>query len=106
MKETILNLIPNNRFITRQELVKATGLCDRDIRKYISELKKEHTIISLSSGKGYRKEKHTSNMTQEEIETEIDTVKHCINEINSKKRVYNMQLRQLIAYLKMLEKNN
>ena len=106
MKETILNLIPNNRFITRQELVSATGLCDRDVRRCISDLKKEHTIISLSSGKGYRKEKHTNDMTQEEITVEINVVKHCINEINSRKRVYNMQLRQLIAYLKMLEKNN
>lgn len=105
MKDRILNLIPNNRHITRAELVKETGLTDREVRRLISELKKEHTIISLSSGKGYRKVKYTEEMSQEEIQAEYEVVKHCINEINSKKKVYNSQLRQFIAYFKMLEKN-
>lgn len=105
MKDRILNLIPNSRYITRAELVKETGLTDREVRRLISELKKEHTIISLSSGKGYRKCKYTEAMSQEEIQAEYEVVKHCINEINSKKKVYNSQLRQFIAYFKMLEKN-
>lgn len=105
MKEKILNLIPNSRFITRAELVEATGLSDREVRRLISGLKKEHTIISLSSGKGYRKVKYTDDMSQEEIQAEYEVVKHCINEINSRKKVYNHQLRQFIAYFKMLEKN-
>lgn len=105
MKDRILNLIPNSRHITRAELVKETGLTDREVRRLISELKKEHTIISLSSGKGYRKCKYTEVMSQEEIKAEYEVVKHCINEINSKKKVYNSQLRQFIAYFKMLEKN-
>ena len=70
MKEKILNLIPNSRFITRAELVEATGLSDR-VRRLISGLKKEHTIISLS-GKGYRKVKYTDDMSQEEIQAEYE----------------------------------
>lgn len=104
VKHEILNLIPNSRFITREELVKATGLCDREVRRLISELKKDHTIISLSRGKGYRKVKYTEDMTPEEIKAEYEVIKHCINEINSRKKVYNSQLRQFIAYFKMLEK--
>lgn len=105
MKDRILSLIPNSRFITRAELVEATGLSDREVRRLISGLKKEHTIISLSSGKGYRKVKYTDDMSNEEIKAEYEVVKHCINEINSRKKVYNSQLRQFIAYFKILEKN-
>ena len=104
MKEQILYLIPTNRYITRQELIELTGCSDRMIRRTISDLKKEHTIISLSSGKGYRKVNHTDNMTNLEMIQEYEIVKHCIAEINSRKKVYNMQLRQYIAYLKVLEK--
>lgn len=105
MEEYILDLIPNNRFITRLELTNLTSKSDRDIRRIISNLKQHHTIISLSTGKGYRKCKYTTEMSKGEIGSEIDTIKHCINEINHKKKIYNMQLRQYIAYLKELEKN-
>lgn len=104
MKEMIYELIPNDGFITRKELVQLTGIGDRQVRNVISEIKKEHTIISLSNGKGYRKVKSTDDMTTEEMQQEIETIKHCINEINSRKKVYNKQLRQYIASLKVLQK--
>lgn len=105
MEEYILDLIPNNRFITRLELTLKTNVTDREVRRIISKLKQNHTIISMSSGKGYRKCKYTTEMSKGEIEKELSNVKHCINEINHKKKIYNMQLRQYIAYLKELEKN-
>lgn len=104
MKEIIYDLIPNDDFITRNQLRDLTNLCDREIRRLISEIKQEHTIISLSKGKGYRKMKSTDDMSIEEIKNEMDTIKHCINEINSRKKVYNKQLRQYIASLKVLQK--
>lgn len=104
MKELIYDLIPNDVFITRSELKDLTKLGDRQIRDIISEIKQEHTIISLSSKKGYRRVRSSDKMTKEEILEEIDTIKHCINEINSRKKVYNKQLRQYIANLKVLQK--
>lgn len=104
MKEFIYELIPKNDFITRGELKDLTNLSDREIRRIISEIKQEHTIISLSSGKGYRRVKSSDNMSQEETLKEIEILKHCINEINSRKKVYNKQLRQYIANLKVLQK--
>lgn len=104
MKELIYEMIPNNQFITRSELKELTKLSDREVRRLISEIKQEHTIISSSRGKGYRRVKSTDNMTQEETLQEIETIKHCINEINSRKKVYNKQLRQYIANLKVLQK--
>lgn len=104
MKELIYEMIPNDEFITRGELKDLTKLSDREIRRLISEIKQEHTIISSSRGKGYRRVKSTDNMTMEEMLKEIETIKHCINEINSRKKVYNKQLRQYIANLKILQK--
>lgn len=105
MEEFILNLIPNDRYITRLELTLKTNITDREVRRVISNLKQNHTIISMSSGKGYKKCKYSTEMTNDETIEEMDNVKHCINEINHKKKIYNMQLRQYIAYLKELEKN-
>lgn len=104
MKELIYEMIPNDNFITRSELKDLTKLSDREIRRLISSIKQEHTIISLSKGKGYRRVKSSDDMTTEEILNEIDIIKHCINEINSRKKVYNKQLRQYIANLKVLQK--
>lgn len=104
MKELIYELIPTNDFITRSELKDLTKISDREIRRIISEIKQEHTIISLSSGKGYRRVRSSEKMTKEETLKEIDIIKHCINEINSRKKIYNKQLRQYIANLKVLEK--
>lgn len=104
MKEYIYDLIPKDRFITRKELVELTNLSDRAVRDIISEIKKEHTIISLSSKKGYKRVASTDNLTKEQAEKEIEDIKHCINEINCRKKVYNHQLRQYIANLKILQK--
>lgn len=104
MKEYIYDLIPSNEFITRKELSILTNLSDREVRRAISEIKKEHTIISLSSGKGYRKMIKLDDADQNKLLEEYETIKHCINEINCKKKTYNMQLRQFIASLKVIEK--
>ena len=105
MKELIYELIPKNDFITRSELKDLTKLGDRQIRDIISTIKQEHTIISLSSQKGYRRMIDISKANEEQIKNEIETIKHCINEINSRKKVYNKQLRQYIASLKVLQKH-
>ena len=66
IEEIIYNLIPNDRYITRNELKDLTGLDDRTIRNIISKIRLEHTIISLSSQKGYRKARNTNNMSYAE----------------------------------------
>ena len=46
MMECIYELIPQDRFITRKELIEKTGLSDRAIRRCISQIKKVKTVIS------------------------------------------------------------
>lgn len=104
MKEVVYNLIPNDRYITRKELQELTGLRDRVIRNHIHDIRLEHTIISLSSGKGYKRAKSTKEMTQEEIEKELVVMKRAINENNSRIKNIKKVMRSQIAYLKILEK--
>jgi len=54
---SIYHLIPKDRYITREELVRLTGMSDRAVRQAINELRKnpETMIISSSHGKGYKR---------------------------------------------------
>ena len=104
MKEIIYDLIPEDRFISKKELVDLTGVNERMVRRYISDIRKEHSIISLSSGKGYMKSKSTDNMTAHEIKIEYDMIKHQIAESNSRIRELKKNMKSSIARLKILEK--
>lgn len=104
MKEKIYELIPQDRFITREELVKTLRISDRQLRRYISEIRKEHNVISLSSGKGYRRAKSTDRMTYKELEREYDIIKHQIAENNSRIKKIKYNMKSQIAYLKIIEK--
>ena len=54
---SIYQLIPKDRYITREELVRISGVCDREVRREINELRKrpETVIVSSSHGKGYKR---------------------------------------------------
>lgn len=104
MNEKILNLLNDKEFTTKQELMELTGHNDRTVRQCVSDLKLKHTIISSSNHKGYRKAREITGMNDEEKKFELLEIIHCINQINSKKKIYNKQLRQYIAYKKVLER--
>lgn len=103
MKEIIYDLIPEDRFISKKDLMELTGLNERAVRRYISDIRKEHSIISLSSGKGYKKSKSTENMTKDEIKIEYEMIKHQIAESNSRIRELKKNMKSSIARLKVLE---
>lgn len=103
--DILYELIPNDRFITKAELMELTGLCDRTLRDMISRIKMNKTIISNCDKKGYKRGAGTDLLkTNEDLVEELKIVRKSIKEINSRKKVYNKQLRQYIAYMKVLEK--
>lgn len=57
MKESIkiVDYIPfgKENAISRQQLVRTTGLSDRDVREAISLARRNTVILNLSNGKGY-----------------------------------------------------
>lgn len=91
------------KFTTREELVKKMGVSDRKVREEICKLKQTRVVLYNSQIKGYRLARNFKNMSAKELEEEISMVKRCINDIESRKDVFNKQLRKYIAYLKKAE---
>lgn len=102
----IKDYLNDKYFKTREQLMKETGCSDSYIRSQISKLKKERCVIYNSQTKGYRLAKFIDDkkMKPKEIEKELELVQHSINDIQSRKRVFNQQLRKYIAYQKQVEK--
>lgn len=106
MKNKVINIknyLSTERYVTRKELVEATGLSDRKIREKISELKKERVVIYSSNKAGYRLAKELKHITREEREEEISLVTHSLNDCKSRTKQLNKQKRKYIAYLKKAE---
>ncbi len=96
--------LSTEKFKTRQQLVKETGLTDRAVRNKISELKKTRAVIYNSQTKGYRLAKDIKSFnTPEEAREELRQILHCINDIEARKRDMNRSERTYIAYIKKIE---
>ena len=87
----IIDLIPFDHYVTRDELVSMTGMNDREVRRAIQKLRKESpetVIISSSSQKGYKRPSSYS-----EIEA-------CLNESRKKVREADAVFRGFVAGVK------
>ena len=95
---SIYDLIPKDRYITREELVSMTGYSDRKIRDEINALRKNPAtvIVSSSHGKGY---KRPSNV--DELKLCLYESKSRVNDELEKQRV----LEQSIRIMSQLEKD-
>ena len=91
------------KYKTRKELVEATGLSDREVRRQISELKKQRVVLYSSSRSGYRLAKEIRSMSEKEREEEIKLVEHSLNDCKSRTKQLKKQMRKYIAYLKKAE---
>jgi len=89
----LYDYIPDNRWITREELVRITGFSDRKVRDGISELRKDPKtmVVSSSHGKGY---KRPSN---------VEEMKTCLNEINSRVKDLELQKRAILKAISDME---
>ena len=92
-------------FTSKRELVELTGLTERAVRKRLSDLKLVKPVIYNCNTKGYRLAKNIADLnTLHEIASEYEAVRRCVADIEARKRVFNMQERVYIAYLKDIEK--
>ena len=80
----IYHLIPKDNWITRDELVRKSGMSDRRVRMEINELRKnpETIIVSSSHGKGYKRP------------STVEELQMCLNE--SKSRVKDELEKQIV----------
>lgn len=96
----------NDRYTTREELVKKTGLSERKIRDKISQLKTKRVVIYSSQTKGYRLAKELKSLSRTDREEEMDLVKHSLNDCKSRCKQLKKHMRKYIAYLKKAEQIN
>ncbi len=87
-------------FTTRKELVAKTGLCDREIRNRISNLKLEKPVIYNSQTKGYRLAKDLSKLSREEVIKELLEAKHSRADIIARIEALQSQVKTYDDYLK------
>ena len=74
----LYDFIPEDRYISREELVSATGWSDRRVRNGINELRKnpDTIVVSNSQGKGYKRP-----MSIEEIQAYLnESISRCNDE--------------------------
>ena len=86
MKEYIYNLIPEDTYITRKELVDKTGLSDRLVRKIISDNEKSIKELNeedLSKAKEDLKELNTLLQDRFRDIREIEEIKVSFNAVKS-----------------------
>lgn len=72
----IENYLSATSYKTREQLVNATGMSDREVRRQISELKKERVVICSSNTKGYRLAKEINSASESELQKEIELIRH------------------------------
>lgn len=100
----IENYLSTTEYKTRQQLVDETGMTDRTIRQHISDLKKSRPVLYNSQMCGYRLAKELKDIrTLEDARAELDKIRHCINDIEARKRDMSMSEITYIAYKKKLE---
>lgn len=102
-KIIIENYLNCTQYKTRKQLTEETGLSDREVRRQISELKKERVVLYSSNRSGYRLAREIKSMSNIEREEEKKLVTHSLNECKSRTKQLNKQKRKYIAYLKKLE---
>lgn len=104
MKELLLEKLLEGKQ-TKQELSILYNTSDRYIRMKVEEISKEYPVISHSKAKGYRisdvdklLEKNNTN----HINSEIEEIECCINEINSRiKELHKRKMPLLMALQKL-----
>lgn len=99
----IENLLSSNKFISKQEIMKITGLNERTIRNLVSKLKEKRVVIYNSQTKGWRLAKEYKSMSKIQREEEINQIKHTLEDKKSRIKALKKQMRKDIAYLKKVE---
>ena len=92
---------------TKQELKDNFNFLDRRLREKISEISMFYPVIAHSRKKGYRIsniERLLNENSVDHIKSEIEEIKVCLHEINSRIKFLKKRQKPLIAALKVLEK--
>lgn len=94
----IEDYLNTEEFKSRSQLCLETGLSDRALRDKISTLKTIKPVLYNSQTRGYRLAKQLEGLSKEELINEIKEIRHSLNDMESRRKVFAMQERSFIAY--------
>lgn len=89
---------------TKEELSEIRGISERAVRDEIAQCSMYYAILATSDKSGYRLAKAIDDLSDEELEQELEEVEHAIHEISSRIKCLKKRLKPLIAYKKVAEK--
>lgn len=101
----IEQFLSTDRFTSREQLCKMTGLNDRDMRREVSELKKEVPVIFNSRTKGYRLAKDIKTLTLDEAIEEDRLVFESMKDICGRVAALQDQVGVYVKYREDLHKS-
>jgi len=106
-KHPIIDLLLTDEPKTKQELADELHITvknwEREVRDIISTAKAYYPVIATSDRKGYRRAKDFSKLDSVALESEIDEVRHQINETKSRIKCLKKTLKPLIAWMSKAE---
>lgn len=100
----IIDLLLDDKPKTREELCEILHVSDRNLRLVIAECSMHYPIIATSDKKGYRRAKNLNEISNDELQYEIEEVMHQIEEHKSRIKCLKKKMKPLIAWLKMAER--
>ena len=101
----IINLLFSNEPLTREEIGEKLNITsDRTIRDTIAVCSMHYPILATSNQKGYRRARDINDLTIEELEKEMEEVKHQLEEHKSRIVCLKKKMKPLVAWLKVAEK--
>lgn len=101
----IINLLFSDTPLTKEEIGEKLNITsDRTIRDTIAVCSMHYPILATSNQKGYRRAKDINDLSIEELEKEMEEVKHQLEEHKSRIACLKKKMKPLVAWLKVAEK--
>lgn len=101
----IINLLFTDTPLTKEEIGEKLNITsDRTIRDVIAVCSMHYPILATSNQKGYRRARDINDLTIEELEKEMEEVRHQLEEHKSRIACLKKKMKPLVAWLKVAEK--
>jgi len=101
----IIDLLFTNEPLTKEEIGEKLNIqSERVVRDTIAVCSMHYPILATSSQKGYRRARDINDLTPEELQQEMEEVRHQLQEHKSRIACLKKKMKPLVAWLKVAEK--
>lgn len=101
----LIDLLLTEKPKTKEELMEILNASsEREVRNLIAELSMHYPVIATSNQKGYRRAKNIDDLSQAELQKEIEEVEHQLGEHKSRVVCLKKKMKPLVAWLSVAKK--